>query len=285
MTTSTTDRDAKRNADRERLSAAVSALQSDDGWIALRNVRRSASIRRLSIMNQLMVMSQAPNPQMALSYRAWSRIGCQVRRGEKAVRIFAPRPFTEEVEVDGKIEERTRVWFKTVAVFTQDQVDGDVPDTTPTVTGDSHESHIERLAEHMHGLGYEVSFGAIPGSASGYCNPSQRRIAVDGSMEPNAVLSVLIHECAHAIGEVDYKQYSRADAEAIVEAVAWLVAGGCLGMDTSEASVSYIAGWASGQSTDALREYAATIDRIAKQIEDVFVDAEALTVDRVAVAA
>jgi hypothetical protein len=50
-----------------------------------------------------------------------------------------------------------------------------------------------------------------------------------------------LRELAHAHG-IDYKTYSRPEAELIVEGVAYVVCGS-LGLDTASESVPYLAGW------------------------------------------
>jgi hypothetical protein len=45
-------------------------------------------------------------------------------------------------------------------------------------------------------------------------------------------------------------------------------AGGSAGLDTSGQSIPYIAGWGEDGALDTIREYAQTIDTIARRIED-----------------
>jgi hypothetical protein len=74
------------------------------------------------------------------------------------------------------------------------------------------------------------------------------------------------HESVHALG-VDYRRYTRPQAEVIVEATTLVVLGG-LGLDVSGETVPYVAGWGEDGALDAVREFAATIDALARRLED-----------------
>jgi hypothetical protein len=77
---------------------------------------------------------------------------------------------------------------------------------------------------------------------------------------------VLVHELAHALG-VGYEEFGRRRAEVIVDTATYVVCG-ALGLDTSGYSVLHIAGWGEDGSIEAIRSCAATIDQIARRIED-----------------
>jgi hypothetical protein len=77
----------------------------------------------------------------------------------------------------------------------------------------------------------------------------------------------LVHELAHALG-VGYREYGRRRAEVLVDTVTYVVCGS-VGLDVSEDSVPYVASWCEAGTLDAIREYAGTIDAIARRIEGV----------------
>lgn len=76
-----------------------------------------------------------------------------------------------------------------------------------------------------------------------------------------------MHECAHALG-VGYEQYGRRQAEVLVDTVTYIVLAGQAGLDVGGETIPYVAGWGETGALDAIREYAETIDRIARRIED-----------------
>ncbi len=88
---------------------------------------------------------------------------------------------------------------------------------------------------------------------------------MDADAPINARVRTLIHECAHAC-DVDYKRYSRAHAEVIVDTVTFIVAAG-VGLAVEGESVPYIAGWGENGALEAVSEFAETIDQVARRIE------------------
>ena len=96
------------------------------------------------------------------------------------------------------------------------------------LSGDSHAHLIEPMVAFAASLGFTVCFEPIAGSAGGWCDTKAKRIVVDADAPANAQLRTLIHECAHALG-IDYRSYSRAQAEVMVETVT-LVAASTVGL-------------------------------------------------------
>jgi hypothetical protein len=75
-----------------------------------------------------------------------------------------------------------------------------------------------------------------------------------------------VHECAHALG-VDYQQYSREQSEVLADTICF-VACSSVGLAVDGESVAYVAGWGEDGALDAVTEFAATIDALARRIED-----------------
>jgi len=86
----------------------------------------------------------------------------------------------------------------------------------------------------------------------------------------NRQVRTLVHELAHALG-LGYGQYGREKAEVLVDCVTYVVCSS-VGLDVGGESIPYIAGWGEDGALDAIREYAETIDAIARQIEDALND-------------
>jgi hypothetical protein len=72
-----------------------------------------------------------------------------------------------------------------------------------------------------------------------------------------------------------YTQYGRQRAEVLVDTVTYVVLAGQIGLDVGGESIPYVAGWGEAGALDAIREYAETIDRIARRIEDAIAPAAA----------
>ena len=135
------------------------------------------------------------------------------------------------------------------------------------LTSDSHAHLLAPLAKFAGSLGYAVSFEVIDGSVGGWCDPKNKRIVVDAGAAPNAQLRTLIHECAHALG-IDYERYLRAQAEVMVDTVT-LLAASSVGLAVDGETIAYVAGWGEDGALAAVTEFAETIDRTARRIEEV----------------
>ena len=133
------------------------------------------------------------------------------------------------------------------------------------LTGDSHAHLIQPAVTFAESLDYRVSFEPIAGNAGGWCDTKRKRIVVDAGGPPNAQLRTLTHEVIHALG-VDYRQYSRSQAEVIVDTTTLVVIGG-LGLDVAGETVPYVAGWGEDGALEAVTEFAQLIDALARRVE------------------
>jgi len=256
-------REQKRSEQREQVERAVRELLTSDGWRRWAGTR--ATFHRYSFGNCLLIAQQAPSATQVAGFKSWQSLGRQVRKGERAIRIMAPMSVKRENVETGEVE---RVpFFRAVPVFDVAQTDGEPLPSAPCepITGDSHERYLAPLTAHAGSLGYTVASEDLE-HAGGYCDPKRQRIVISGALESaNARVHVLVHELAHAHG-VTYKDYSRGEAEVIVETAAVIVCGS-LGLDTSGESIPYIAGWGEDGDLDAIRQHAETVDQIARAIE------------------
>ena len=170
------------------------------------------------------------------------------------------------------------MFFKTAFVFALSQTEP-LPGVEPVslesprepLTGDSHAHLIEPMVAFAESLGFTVSFESIAGSAGGWCDAKNKRIVVDADAPANARLRTLIHECAHALG-IDYRSYSRAQAEVMVETVT-LLAASTVGLAVDGETIPYVSGWGEDGALEAVTEFAETIDKVARRIEDVLLAA------------
>jgi hypothetical protein len=270
------ERAERRRQDRERPQRAAQELLSSDGWA--RWVRTRAMFHNYSASNCALLAWQCHErgivPTRIAGFHTWLKLGRCVRKSEVALRILAPVSVKERDRRSGEDTDERRVFFMTAFVFDVSQTeirDGAEPPALEaphqSLTGDSHAHLLAPLQAFAESLGYSVSFEVIEGSAGGWCDPKATRIVVHAGVPANAQLRTLIHETAHALG-VDYQRYSRARAEVIVDTVTFLAASS-VGLRVDGETVPYIAGWGESGALEAVTEFAETIDRIARQIEDV----------------
>jgi N-terminal domain of anti-restriction factor ArdC len=267
------EREQRRERDRQRVKQATEQLLSSDGWQRWVRVRSRNGLARYSVNNQLIIALSKPDASYVCGFRAWLQLGYQVRKGEKAIWILAPITVKDRDAAAEEDGEKRRVFFRAVPVFDRTQVDAiEGADSAPLdppcqpLTGDSHRHLLAPLQAFAASLGYSVSFSPIPGSTGGWCDHDGKRVAVDASQPVNAQVRILVHELAHAIG-VGYRDYGRNQAEVIVDTVTFIVCAGA-GLDVGGESIPYVAGWGENGALDAVTKFAGVIDTIARQLEN-----------------
>ncbi len=275
-TLSNEERDARRQADRERIEQAARALLTSDGWQRWIGVRATNGLSRYSLRNQWLIAidchARGITPTYVAGFRAFLQLNRCVRKGEQAIRILAPVTVKQRDE-QGEDTGEKKVFFRTVPVFDVSMTDvlpgkDPVPLTPPSqpITGDSHGHLIPRLIAHAQQLGYTVDIRDLPENGpGGWCDTERKQIVV-ATGPANRQVRTLVHEAAHAHG-LGYAEWGRERCEVLVDCVTVCVLGS-VGLDVSGESIPYIAGWGEDGALDAIREYAATIDKIARRIED-----------------
>lgn len=257
---------ARREQARLQLEAACEELRSSEGWRRFAEAR--ALLRGYSLGNTMLILAQRPDATIVASYRRWLELGRQVRRGETAMRVWAPSNRRERDPEKDEEAENVRRWVL-VPVFDIAQTDGpplpEPPAVSPLV-GDSHAHLIGRLAERAAEAGYRVERRErLPGGAQGLVDHRAGVIALSAGLEPNGQVAVLVHELAHVHG-ARYDRFGRAGAEVVAETAAF-VALSAARLDTSRQAVPYVAGW-SEATPRQLAEYAEAVHRIAAMLED-----------------
>ena len=231
-----------------------------------------------SVNNVVLILLQHPTAGMVAGYKTWEKMGRHVKRGEKAIRILAPCPFkrtvTREITENGVTtsEEQEVVIprYKAVSVFADDQTEGkDIPELVAgplTGTVDSYETILEALKDVA---GIPVGFEDIQGGALGYFNRQDNRIAIKTGLSELQTVKTLIHEIAHSIlhneQQSKIRPVDKDTKEVEAESVAYTVAT-ALGLDTSDYSFGYIAGWSQGREMKAVR---ASMDVVRKTASDI----------------
>jgi hypothetical protein len=269
-----TTQTASIDAAAERLSAAYEAIIGDPARFAA-YLTMVGRLRRYSPANCALIYWQYPEASAVASYAHWQREGRQVRKGARAIRIFAPLPIpvtdaTGETERDADGVPKTRTGFKLVPVFDISQTTGPALPAIPEPTRPADPLTEEQCtafaallaAIAAEGIAYRVD-ASLPDQVAGmYCHDA-REIVVNARMPEAARLKTTIHEYAHALAEHTEHQDGKASREAIAEGTAFVVCA-ALGLDTSTYSPAYIAGYS--DTPDRLRESLIRIKSVADRI-------------------
>ncbi|MBQ7372371.1 MAG: ImmA/IrrE family metallo-endopeptidase [Blautia sp.] len=229
---------------------------------------------RYSANNCMLISMQCPNATLIAGFNQWKNdFKRSVKKGEKAIKILAPMPhkFVKEVvNDDGETEERevNFMTFRAVPVFDLSQTDGeDLPSLIHKLYGSVQDfESVKRKLECIAPV--PVSFEDITGSANGYFSPSEKRIAVKAGMSEEQTIKTLVHEISHSIlhGEDgEEKDKDRRTMEVQAESIAYVVCN-WIGVDTSDYSFGYVAGWSTGRELKELSESLEVIRKTSKKL-------------------
>lgn len=234
-----------------------------------------------SFGNALLILFQFPTASRVAGYNTWKKLGRQVKRYEKGIKILAPCPYQRAVEQDqkdpetgqtlygpdGKPLRETRyipvTHFKAATVFDISQTEGrELPNIgVSELSGDV--SDFSALYTRLKALSpLPVEEDHVPSTAKGYTSFIEQRIVLRPGMSQAQTIKTLVHEIAHAkLHDPDIlegAQRPRREKEVEAESVAYVVCQH-FGLDTSEYSFGYVAGWSQGRE---LAELKASLDRI-----------------------
>ena len=273
----------------DKLEQGLQDLFNSDSY---RNYLSTMSkFHNYSFNNTLLIAMQKPDATLVAGYKAWQKnFERHVNKGEKAIRILAPAPYkikeerdkidpvTQELllDKDGNPQkeevEITIPAFRAVSVFDLSQTDGKpIPELTAKELLSDVEGYQDmiRAVEAISPVPIELE--EIAGDSKGYYDREAKRIAVQENMSESQTLKTMIHEVAHSklhSKEVEQDEQMRKDRntkEVEAESVAYTVCQH-FGVDTSDYSFGYIAGWSSGRDTKELRSSMDTIRRTASEL-------------------
>ena len=257
-------------------------------------LRVMSKFHNYSFNNTLLIAMQKPDASLVAGFSAWkNNFGRNVMKGQKGIKIIAPSPFKIRQEVekidphtqkpiigkDGKpVTEEKEIKipaYKVVSVFDVSQTEGkELPDiAVDELTGD-----VDRYKDFFAALEktspVPIAFENIGGGSHGYYHLEDKRIAINEGMSELQTLKTAIHEIAHAkLHDIDLnapkdEQQPRVDRrtrEVEAESVAYTVCQH-YGLDTSDYSFGYVAGWSSGRELSELKSSLETIRSAAAEI-------------------
>ena len=273
----------------DKLEQGLQDLFNSDSY---RNYLSTMSkFHNYSFNNTLLIAMQKPDATLVAGYKAWQKnFERHVNKGEKAIRILAPAPYkikeerdkidpvTQELllDKDGNPQkeevEITIPAFRAVSVFDVAQTDGKpIPELAAKELLSDVEGYQDmiRAVEAISPVPIELE--EIAGDSKGYYDREAKRIAVQENMSESQTLKTMIHEVAHSklhSKEVEQDEQMRKDRntkEVEAESIAYTVCQH-FGVDTSDYSFGYIAGWSSGRDTKELRASMDTIRRTASEL-------------------
>ena len=270
----------------DRLEQGILGLYESDRYADY--LRTMSKFHDYSLNNTILIAMQGGN--LVKGYKQWEKeFDRHVKPGEKAIKILAPSPFTVKKQVekidpdtqkpvfdkDGKpVTEEKEVKipaFRVVSVFDISQTEGkELPALTYELTGNV-EQYKDFFAALEKTSPFAMGFEALSGGVKGRCNYEEKRIIINEGMEELQNIKTAIHEIAHAtLHNIDKDTPERPDRrtrEVQAESVAYAVCQH-YGLDTSDYSFGYIAGWSSGKELAELKGSLETIRSTAAKLID-----------------
>ncbi len=226
-----------------------------------------SKFHRYSPNNVMLILMQNPYATRVAGYNAWKALDHQVLAKESALRILAPMKYKKDDAPEGE-EAREIRGFKLVPVFDISQTEGpDLPDIVSKLEGLAPEGVFVKLTEFAQGIGFRVERPeSLDSGANGDTTHSEGRIRVVSTNSEAQQAKTLAHEIGHALlhdpGVEATNELARGLKELEAESTAYVICT-ALGMDTSDYSFGYVAGWAGG-APEAIQGIKASTRRIQK---------------------
>lgn len=270
----------------DRLEQGILGIYESDRYADY--LRTMSKFHDYSLNNTILIAMQGGN--LVKGYKQWEKeFDRHVKPGEKAIKILAPSPFTVKKQVekidpntqkpvfdkDGKpVTEEKEIKipaFRVVSVFDVSQTEGkELPTLTYELTGNV-EQYKDFFAALEKTSPFAMGFEALSGDVKGRCNYEEKRIIINEGMDELQNIKTAIHEIAHAtLHDIDKDAPERPDRrtrEVQAESVAYAVCQH-YGLDTSDYSFGYIAGWSSGKELAELKGSLETIRSTAASLID-----------------
>ena len=291
------DLNGKNNAKRmkeitDRLEAGIQALFESEQYKAY--LTAMSKFHNYSFNNTLLIAMQKPDASLVAGFGKWrDDFERHVKKGEKGIKILAPSPYKVKKQMekidpstqkpvigaDGKpVTEEREIEipaFRVVTVFDVSQTEGkEIPGIAVSELTGSVEQYQDFFAALEKASPVPIAFENIEGGAHGYYHLEEKRIAIDEGMSELQTLKTAIHEIAHAkLHAIDKdapatEQAVRPDhrtREVQAESVAYAVCQH-YGLDTSDYSFGYVAGWSSGRELSELKASLETIRKAANEL-------------------
>ena len=272
-----------------RLEQGVQAIFDSDRYKEF--LTAMSKFHDYSLNNTILIAMQGGN--LVMGFRQWEKeFDRHVKKGEKGIKIFAPAPYKVKKLVDkidpetrkpmldreGKVvkeeKEITVPAFKVITVFDISQTEGkEFPDLSVKPLLADVEQYEDFFAALEKASPVPIAFEQITNGANGYFSLTDKRIAIKEGVSELQAVKTAIHEIAHAkLHDVDLnappEEQNRAPRhtrEVQAESVAYTVCQH-FGLDTSDYSFGYVAGWSSGKEMTELKASLETIQTTAKEL-------------------
>ena len=268
-----TDRKERMDKLTEMLENGVKEVFSDGRYAEW--LKTMSQFHHYSFRNQMLIHLQKPEATYVAGFNKWKSLGRSINKGEHGIQILAPAPYKRTVTVthdengiplpEPREQEITCMAFKPAFVFDISQTNGrELPELAQLLEGEVKDFDIIFKALKLHSP-YPISFEPIEGGANGYCSHLEQKIVIREGVSQEQAVKTAVHEIAHGIMHTPDKERDRRAFEVQAESVAYIVCRH-LGIDTSQYSFGYVAGWAADQDLKVLQNSLVDIQQAADEL-------------------
>ena len=286
----------------DRLEESLKELFEGEKYKSYLNTM--SKFHNYSANNIQLIEMQCPDATYVAGYKAWQKnFERHVNRGERGIRILAPSPYKikeEQEKIDPvtnepvldrdgmPVVEEVEIKipaFRVVTVFDYSQTDGK---ELPGLGVSELQGNVERYRDFMEALArvspVPIRYEGMEGDRKGYFIDLNHPIAIKEGMGEAQTAKTGVHEVAHAklhAKEIEQETgiaKDRETKEVEAESIAYTVCQH-FGIDTSDYSFGYIAGWSSGKEMPELKSSLDTIRRTSSELIK-GIEAQLLEIDK-----
>lgn len=222
-----------------------------------------------SFRNLIVAKAQLPVVRFIAPFKRWEELGRKVKKGQTAIRIFAPRfKKVEEEEIEYG-EKHKLIGFVAVPVFDVSQTDGEpLPIDRYKIQLDGDCSEARKIIQMVEDISDCPIHSGETGAANGFYSQTEHSITVSDKLSMNHRAKTLVHEYVHSQCHQIGDRSSAKEREVVAEGCAFVVCN-YFGLDTSNYSFRYVKGWSQGDK-DSLMTFGSQICDVSGKIIHLF---------------
>lgn len=265
----------------QHLKEGIKAYLNSDHYKEF--LTKMSQFNQYSSRNLRLILAQKPDASYLAPYNTWRKFDRHVKRGEKALSVIIPVTYVKKDQqgqpiLDKNGRPETGMTFRLKpTTFDVSQTEGkEMPkaaEVKEQLTDLDYANLYRALMSIAKTNDVSVRFEEMAGETKGYYSPAEHQIVLRShDMNKSQLIKTFIHETAHSelhhSNNPQREQLTRSNAELQAESVAYVVAS-YYGIDTSDYSFDYLAGWSKDKET--LADLEAQLDIVQQEAKSLMV--------------
>lgn len=265
----------------QHLKEGIKAYLNSDHYKEF--LTKMSQFNQYSSRNLRLILAQKPDASYLAPYNTWRKFDRHVKRGEKALSVIIPVTYVKKDQqgqpiLDKNGRPETGMTFRLKpTTFDVSQTEGKEMPKAAEVKEQLTDLDYANLYRVLMSIAktndVSVRFEEMTGETKGYYSPAEHQIVLRShDMNKSQLIKTFIHETAHSelhhSNNPQREQLTRSNAELQAESVAYVVAS-YYGIDTSDYSFDYLAGWSKDKET--LADLEAQLDIIQQEAKSLMV--------------